>query len=49
MFTIDWKDDFLTRGYVKFDMDFKGEISKMTFEVPNSPDFIFTELSFEKL
>ena len=47
-FQIDWEDEFLTRGYVKFDMNFKGEASKMTFEVPNSPDFIFTELLFEK-
>ena len=48
-FQIDWEDEFLTRGFVKFDIDFKGEPAKMTFEVPNSPDFIFTELSFEKL
>ncbi|MCX6169848.1 MAG: serine hydrolase [Ignavibacteriales bacterium] len=48
MFQIDWEDEFLTRGYVKFDMNFKGEAKQMTFEVPNSPDFIFTELLFEK-
>ena len=39
----------MTRGYIKFDMNFKGEVKQMTFEVPNSPDFIFTELLFEKL
>lgn len=48
-FYIDWEDEFLTRGWVKFDMNFTAEIKKMTFEVPNSPDFIFTELLFEKL
>ncbi len=48
-FQIDWEDEFLTRGYVKFDMNFKGDIKQMTFEVPNSPDFIFTELLFEKI
>jgi hypothetical protein len=48
-FSIDWKDEFLTMGFVKFDMDFKSDIKKMTFEVPNSPDFIFTELLFEKI
>ena len=47
-FQIDWEDEFLTRGYVKFDMNFKGGVKQMTFEVPNSPDFIFTELLFEK-
>ncbi len=47
-FSIDWEDEFLTRGYVKFDMNFKGEITKFTLEVPNSPDFIFTELLFER-
>jgi CubicO group peptidase (beta-lactamase class C family) len=49
MFYIDWDDPFLTRGYVKFDMKFTGEIGRMTLEVPNSPDFIFTELSFDKI
>ncbi len=49
MFYIDWEDEFLTRGWVKFDMNFNSDIKKMTFEVPNSPDFIFTELLFEKL
>lgn len=49
MFQIDWEDEFLTRGYLKFEMNFKGEIIQMTFEVPNSPDFIFTELLFEKI
>jgi hypothetical protein len=49
MFYIDWEDEFLTRGWVKFDMNFNSDIRKMTFEVPNSPDFIFTELLFEKL
>jgi CubicO group peptidase (beta-lactamase class C family) len=48
-FYIDWEDEFLTRGFVKFDMDFKADVKKMTFEVPNSPDFIFTELLFEKV
>lgn len=48
-FCIDWEDEFLTRGFVKFDMDFKADVKKMTFEVPNSPDFIFTELLFEKV
>ena len=48
MFYIDWEDEFLTRGWVKFDMNFNGDITKMFFEVPNSPDFIFTELLFEK-
>jgi CubicO group peptidase (beta-lactamase class C family) len=47
-FYIDWEDEFLTRGWVKFDMDFNGVIKKFSIEVPNSPDFIFTELSFEK-
>jgi hypothetical protein len=47
-FYIDWEDEFLTRGFVKFEMDFKADVKKMTFEVPNSPDFIFTELLFEK-
>ncbi|MFA7228885.1 MAG: serine hydrolase [Melioribacteraceae bacterium] len=49
MFQIDWEDEFLTRGYIKFDLGFKGEVKQMTFEVPNSPDFIFTELLFEKI
>ncbi|PKL82864.1 MAG: serine hydrolase [Ignavibacteriae bacterium HGW-Ignavibacteriae-3] len=49
MFQIDWEDEFLTRGYIKFDMNFNGKVKQMTFEVPNSPDFIFTELFFEKL
>lgn len=48
-FYIDWEDEFLTRGYVKFDLNFSGEPKQMTFEVPNSPDFIFTELLFDKL
>ncbi len=48
-FYIDWEDEFLTRGYVKFGLDFSGKVKRMTFEVPNSPDFIFTELLFEKL
>lgn len=47
-FYIDWEDEFLTRGWVKFDMDFDGIANKFTIEVPNSPDFIFTELLFEK-
>lgn len=47
-FYIDWEDEFLTRGWVKFDMNFNGEIKQFTVEVPNSPDFIFTELLFEK-
>jgi CubicO group peptidase (beta-lactamase class C family) len=47
-FYIDWEDEFLTRGWVKFEMDFNAEIQKFTIEVPNSPDFIFTELLFEK-
>lgn len=48
-FYIDWEDDFLTRGWVKFEMNFNAEIKKFTIEVPNSPDFIFTELLFEKV
>ena len=48
-FYIDWGDEFLTRGFVKFDMDFKGNPNKISFEVPNSPDFIFTDLSFERI
>jgi CubicO group peptidase (beta-lactamase class C family) len=48
-FSIDWEDEFLTRGWIKFDMDFNGDVKKFTLEVPNSPDFIFTELSFEKM
>jgi CubicO group peptidase (beta-lactamase class C family) len=48
-FYIDWEDEFLTRGWVKFEMDFNGEIKKFSIEVPNSPDFIFTELLFEKI
>jgi len=48
-FYIDWDDEFLTRGWVKFEMDFNAEIQKFTIEVPNSPDFIFTELLFEKV
>lgn len=48
-FFIDWEDDFLTRGWVKFEMDFNAEIKQFTIEVPNSPDFVFTELSFEKV
>ncbi len=47
-FYIDWEDDFLTRGWIKFDMNFDATIKKFTIEVPNSPDFIFTELLFEK-
>ncbi len=47
-FYIDWEDLFLTRGWIKFDMDFNAEIKKFSIEVPNSPDFIFTELLFEK-
>ena len=39
----------MTRGWDKFEMNFNAEIKKMTFEVPNSPDFIFTELLFEKI
>lgn len=49
MFYIDWEDEFLTRCWVKFDVNFNSDIKKMTFEVPNSPDFIFTEFLFEKL
>ena len=49
IFYIDWEDEFLTRGWMKFDMDFNGTPNKITFEVPNSPDFIFTELSFTKV
>jgi CubicO group peptidase (beta-lactamase class C family) len=49
MFYIDWQDEFLTRGYVKFEIDFNGNPNKITFEVPNSPDFIFTELLFERV
>lgn len=48
-FYIDWEDEFLTRGWVKFEMDFNASIKQFTIEVPNSPDFIFTELLFEKV
>lgn len=48
-FYIDWEDEFLTRGWVKFDLDFEGNPSKVSIEVPNSPDFIFTELLFERI
>ena len=48
-FYIDWEEEFLTRGWIKFDMDFQGNIKQMSMEVPNSPDFIFTELLFKKL
>ena len=48
-FYIDWEDEFLTRGWVKFDMDFNANIKQFTIEVPNSPDFVFTELLFEKI
>jgi CubicO group peptidase (beta-lactamase class C family) len=48
-FYVDWEDEFLTRGWIKFDMNFNGEIKQFAIEVPNSPDFIFTELLFEKL
>lgn len=48
-FYIDWEDEFLTRGWVKFEMDFEGTPTKILIEVPNSPDFIFTELQFEKI
>ncbi len=48
-FYIDWEDEFLTRGWLKFDFDFNATPNKITFEVPNSPDFIFTELSFERV
>ncbi len=47
-FTIDWADQFLTKGWVKFEMDFNADIEKFTIEVPNSPDFVFTELEFIK-
>lgn len=47
-FFIDWEDEFLTRGWIKFDMDFEGNVKQFSVEVPNSPDFIFTELLFEK-
>lgn len=48
-FYIDWEDEFLTRGWIKFDINFNGDIKQFAIEVPNSPDFIFTELLFEKL
>lgn len=48
-FYIDWEDDFLTRGWIKFDMNFNADIKRFTIEVPNSPDFVFTELLFEKM
>jgi len=48
-FYIDWEDEFLTRGWVKFEMDFNANIKQFTIEVPNSPDFVFTELLFEKI
>jgi hypothetical protein len=48
-FYIDWEDEFLTRGWVKFEMDFNANIKQFTIEVPNSPDFVFTELLFDKI
>jgi CubicO group peptidase (beta-lactamase class C family) len=48
-FTIDWDEEFLTRGWIKFDLDFNGNAKQMSMEVPCSPDFIFTELLFKKL
>ncbi len=48
VFYIDWEDEFLTRGYVKFDFNFDGTIKDFEIEVPHSPDFIFTELLFKK-
>jgi CubicO group peptidase (beta-lactamase class C family) len=48
-FTIDWDEEFLTRGWIKFDLDFNGNVKQMSMEVPCSPDFIFTELLFKKL
>lgn len=47
-FYIDWEDEFLTRGYLKFNLDFNGKTKSFEMEVPHSPDFIFTELLFEK-
>lgn len=48
-FYIDWEEEFLTRGWIKFDMDFAGNIKQLSMEVPTSPDFIFTEMLFKKL
>ena len=47
-FSIDWDNEFLTRGYVEFEMNTKGEIIGMTIDVPNFPDFLFDELDFKK-
>lgn len=47
-FYIDWEDEFLTRGWIKFDMNFDASVKSFSIEVPNSPDFIFTELLFQK-
>jgi CubicO group peptidase (beta-lactamase class C family) len=48
-FYIEWEEEFLTPGWIKFDMDFQGNIKQLSMEVPNSPDFIFTEMLFKKL
>jgi CubicO group peptidase (beta-lactamase class C family) len=48
-FYVDWDEEFLTRGWIKFDLDFNGNVKQMSMEVPCSPDFIFTELLFKKL
>jgi len=48
-FYIDWDEVFLTRGWIKFDKDFNGNIKQLSMEVPCSPDFIFTEMLFTKL
>jgi len=45
-FSVDWEDEFLTRGYIKFNLDFKGNVKEFEIEVPDSPDIIFTELLF---
>ena len=48
-FTIDWDEEFLTRGWIKLDLNFDGSVKQLSMEVPCSPDFIFTEMLFKKL
>jgi hypothetical protein len=48
-FYVDWDEEFLTRGWIKFDLDFNGNPKQLSMEVPCSPDFIFTEMLFKKL
>ncbi len=48
-FYIDWEEEFLTRGWIKFDLDFNGNPKQLSMEVPCSPDFIFTEMLFKRI